>query len=206
MRRRPVGAPGAAQTPADATHGRCARDRQPVSYFLRRARATERFAALKEIPARIAFCWTAAAVRPSFLATCPVGVPDLASALSAISSRALQDAPSFGGRRAIIVTPYQPTKSGTGGSYTDQRSCARPGTIRNMLERLRSPCGCRWRHVAPTHRAPSAPTCNFEFAALRCRSHCVAQTARRVAQFALLDITNGSANTTINVGTRLTVS
>src|SRR5690348_13806591 len=48
-------------------------------YFLRRAPA--RFAALKEIPARIAFCWTAAAVRPSFLATCLVGVPALASAL-----------------------------------------------------------------------------------------------------------------------------
>jgi len=38
-----------------------------MRYFLRRA--PERFAALKEIPARIAFCWTAAAVRPSFLAT-----------------------------------------------------------------------------------------------------------------------------------------
>ena len=86
-------------------------------YFLRRAtystaalrRALDRLAALKEIPARIAFCWTAAAVRPSFLATCPVGVPDLASALSVFSSLALQDAPSFGGRRAIIPTPYQST-------------------------------------------------------------------------------------------------
>ena len=38
-----------------------------LRYFLRRA--PERLAALKEIPARIAFCWTAAAVRPSFLAT-----------------------------------------------------------------------------------------------------------------------------------------
>lgn len=36
--------------------------------YLRR-RAPERLAALKEIPLRIAFCWTAAAVRPSFLAT-----------------------------------------------------------------------------------------------------------------------------------------
>jgi len=32
-------------------------------------RAPERFAARKEIPARMAFCCTAAAVRPSFLAT-----------------------------------------------------------------------------------------------------------------------------------------
>jgi hypothetical protein len=37
------------------------------TYFLRRA--AERLAARKEIPARIAFCCTAAAVRPSFLAT-----------------------------------------------------------------------------------------------------------------------------------------
>jgi len=37
------------------------------TYFLRRA--PERFAARKEIPARMAFCCTAAAVRPSFLAT-----------------------------------------------------------------------------------------------------------------------------------------
>jgi hypothetical protein len=35
-------------------------------YFFRRA--AERFADRKEIPERIAFCWTAAAVRPSFLA------------------------------------------------------------------------------------------------------------------------------------------
>ena len=74
-----------------------------AGYFLRRA--PERFAARKEIPERIAFCWTAAAVRPSFLATWPVGVPDFASALSVLSSRALQEAPSFGGRRAIIPTP-----------------------------------------------------------------------------------------------------
>jgi hypothetical protein len=37
------------------------------TYF--RRRAPERFAARKEIPARMAFCCTAAAVRPSFLAT-----------------------------------------------------------------------------------------------------------------------------------------
>jgi hypothetical protein len=35
-------------------------------FFLR---APERFAARNEIPERIAFCWTAAAVRPSFFAT-----------------------------------------------------------------------------------------------------------------------------------------
>jgi len=87
------------------------------AYFLRRA--PERFAARKEIPARIAFCCTAAAVRPSFLATCPVGVPDFASALRAASSRALQDAPSFGGRRAIIPTPNHPPKGRTSRSYTD---------------------------------------------------------------------------------------
>src|SRR5262249_19197334 len=42
-------------------------------------RAPERLAARNEIPARMAFCWTAAAVRPSFLATWLVGVPAFAS-------------------------------------------------------------------------------------------------------------------------------
>jgi hypothetical protein len=107
-------ASGSAQgSPARATARSYVRNRncKPASYFLRRA--PERFAARKEIPARIAFCWTAAAVRPSFFATCPVGVPDFASALRVISSRALQDAPSFGGRRAIIPTPNHPTKGRT---------------------------------------------------------------------------------------------
>jgi len=90
--------------------------RRPVAhmsaYFLRRA--PDRFAARKEIPARMAFCCTAAAVRPSFLATCPVGVPAFASALRVVNSRALQDAPSFGGRRAITPTPLiHPTKGRT---------------------------------------------------------------------------------------------
>jgi hypothetical protein len=45
----------------------CARDERTLTYFLRRA--PDRFAARKEIPARMAFCCTAAAVRPSFFAT-----------------------------------------------------------------------------------------------------------------------------------------
>jgi len=47
--------------------GNFAQDGRTRTYFLRRAPA--RFAARKDIAARIAFCCTAAAVRPSFLAT-----------------------------------------------------------------------------------------------------------------------------------------
>src|SRR3569833_4147875 len=63
--------------------------------------AADFFAARKEIPARIAFCRTAAAGRPSSLATWLVGVPALASCFRVRSSAALQPAPSFEGRFAI---------------------------------------------------------------------------------------------------------
>jgi hypothetical protein len=69
------------------------------AYFFLRAPAL--LAARKEIPARMAFCCTAAAVRPSFFATSLVGVPALASDFRVFNSLALQDAPSFGGRFAI---------------------------------------------------------------------------------------------------------
>jgi hypothetical protein len=137
-----VGAAPAARPDAGSAPGSAARlpsQRRAVQilpYFLRRA--PERFAARKEIPARIAFCWTAAAVRPSFLATCPVGVPDFASALRVASSRALHDAPSFGGRRAIIPTPNHPTKGVRGDHTPIQCSCAPSSTIHDMLGRFLS--------------------------------------------------------------------
>ena len=122
------------------TQRRCSCDGRTRSYFLRRAPA--RLAARKEIPARMAFCCTAAAVRPSFLATIPVGVPDFASALSAASSRALQDAPSFGGRRAIIVTPYISQRRAGPGDHTPINARARV-PVRSVT------CWkCSARHVA----------------------------------------------------------
>jgi hypothetical protein len=66
-------------------------------------RAPDFLAARKEIPARMAFCWTAAAVRPSCLATALVGVPALASCFRVFSSPALQEEPSFEGRFAISL-------------------------------------------------------------------------------------------------------
>jgi hypothetical protein len=90
------------------------------------------------MPARMAFCWTAAAVRPSFFATCPVGVPALARDLRVLSSRALQDAPSFGGRLAISHSPCHPNPGGTWNHTPIQRETARrqslTTTIFNMLE------------------------------------------------------------------------
>lgn len=47
----------------------------------------------------MAFCWIAAAVRPSFLATWLVGVPALASAFKVFNSLVVQVAPSLGERR-----------------------------------------------------------------------------------------------------------
>ena len=66
-------------------------------------RAPDFLAARKEIPARMAFCWTAAAVRPSSRATALVGVPALASCFRVRSSPALQEEPSFEGRFAISL-------------------------------------------------------------------------------------------------------
>src|SRR5689334_24963572 len=57
------------------------------------------------MPARMAFCCTAAAVRPSFFATWLVGVPAFASCFKVRSSPALQEAPSLEGRFAIIHSP-----------------------------------------------------------------------------------------------------
>jgi len=66
----PAGRPRMTENPTPCgPRSRPARDRnrKRACYFFRRA--PDRLAALKEIPVRIAFCWTAAAVRPSFLAT-----------------------------------------------------------------------------------------------------------------------------------------
>lgn len=65
-------------------------------------RAPERLAALNEIPTRMAFCCTAAAVRPSCRATALVAVPAFASCLKVRNSVAPQEAPSFEGRFAIV--------------------------------------------------------------------------------------------------------
>src|SRR5215472_18086228 len=96
----------------------------------------------------MAFCCTAAAVRPSFLATWPVGVPDFASALSVANSRALQDAPSFGGRRAISFTPQN-----------TQRRAGR-GIIHHNESGASADGACDWLHVgsAPSWRQRRKPT------------------------------------------------
>lgn len=136
MLRRAAAAGG---TPAST--GRLAQLAGP-RYFFRRA--PERLAARNEIPERIAFCCTAAAVRPSFFATCPVGVPDFASALRVVSSRALHEAPSLGGRLAISRSPEsKPTlRCGSGIIHPRRPESALP-TICNMLE-VCSSCG-PWR-------------------------------------------------------------
>src|SRR5581483_1078334 len=56
-----------------------------------------------EMPVRIAFCWTAAAVRPRAFAAC-AAVPLAASFFRVLSSLALQEAPSLEGRFAIIIS------------------------------------------------------------------------------------------------------
>jgi hypothetical protein len=66
-------------------------------------------AARKEIPARMAFCWTAAAVRPSWRATSLVGVPALASCFKLRNSPALHEEPSFEGRFAISLISNHPS-------------------------------------------------------------------------------------------------
>jgi hypothetical protein len=86
------------------------------AYFFLRAPAL--LAARKEIPARMAFCCTAAAVRPSFFATSLVGVPAFASDFKVFSSLALQDAPSFGGRFAITRYSRKHPTVGSGRNHT----------------------------------------------------------------------------------------
>src|SRR6185312_9290543 len=94
------------------------------AYFFLRAPAL--LAARKEIPARMAFCCTAAAVRPSFFATSLVGVPALASDFRVFNSLALQDAPSFGGRFAITRYSTKTPNCRVGAeSYTLLRKKAR---------------------------------------------------------------------------------
>src|SRR5215470_17014112 len=83
--------------------GAKARRGKTAFYFF--LRAPDFLAARNEIPARIAFCWTAAAVRPSWRATSLVGVPALASCFKVRSSPALHEAPSFEGRFAISHSP-----------------------------------------------------------------------------------------------------
>lgn len=73
---------------------------QIASYFFF---AGERWLLRNEIPVRIAFCCTAAAVRPKAFAAC-AAVPLLASFFSVLSSLALQEAPSLEGRFAIIIS------------------------------------------------------------------------------------------------------
>ena len=73
---------------------------QIASYFFF---AGERWLLRNEIPVRIAFCCTAAAVRPRAFAAC-AAVPLLASFFSVLSSLALQEAPSLEGRFAIIIS------------------------------------------------------------------------------------------------------
>jgi hypothetical protein len=55
------------------------------------------------MPLRIAFCWTAAAVRPKAFAA-SAAVPLLANFFRVFSSLALQEAPSLDGRLAIIIS------------------------------------------------------------------------------------------------------
>jgi len=62
-----AGAPDAGAALPGRNAAAIARGTKTLTYFLRRA--PDRFAARKEIPARMAFCCTAAAVRPSFFAT-----------------------------------------------------------------------------------------------------------------------------------------
>src|SRR5260370_36199672 len=78
-------------------------------YFALRAPAF--LAARKEIPARIAFCWTAAAVRPSWRATSLVAVPALASCFKVRNSPAPQEEPSFEGRFAISLLSNHPIRA-----------------------------------------------------------------------------------------------
>jgi hypothetical protein len=73
-------------------------------------RAPDFLAARKEMPARIAFCWTAAAVRPSWRATSLVAVPALASCFKVRNSPAAQEEPSFEGRFAISLLSNHPEK------------------------------------------------------------------------------------------------
>ena len=73
--------------------------------------APDFLAARKEIPARMAFCWTAAAVRPSWRATALVGVPAFASCFKVRNSPALQPAPSFEGRFAISFLSNHPGRA-----------------------------------------------------------------------------------------------
>src|SRR6185437_5122896 len=73
---------------------------QIASYFFF---AGERWLLRNEIPVRMAFCCTAAAVRPKALAAC-AAVPLLASFFRVLSSLALQEAPSLEGRFAIIIS------------------------------------------------------------------------------------------------------
>jgi hypothetical protein len=80
-------------------------------FFLR---APDFLAARNEIPARMAFCWTAAAVRPSWRATALVGVPAFASCFRVRSSPALQEAPSFEGRFAISLRSNHPSRASCG--------------------------------------------------------------------------------------------
>ena len=71
-----------------------------TSYFFL---AGERWLLRNEMPVRIAFCCTAAAVRPKALAAW-AAVPLLASFFRVFSSLALQEAPSLEGRFAIIIS------------------------------------------------------------------------------------------------------
>src|SRR5215470_7864569 len=94
-------------------------------FFLR---APDFLAARKEIPARMAFCWTAAAVRPSWRATSLVAVPALASCFKVRSSPALQEAPSFEGRFAISHSPIA-HEGAAGGSYSSAQGWRAPNMV-----------------------------------------------------------------------------
>ena len=93
-------------------------------------------AARKEIPARMAFCWTAAAVRPSWRATSLVGVPALASCFRLRNSPALHEEPSFEGRFAISLFSNHPMRV----CWNDSRRFWPPRAQHGVLTCCKSLC------------------------------------------------------------------
>src|SRR5882724_1758749 len=93
-------------------------------------------AAQNEIPARMAFCWTAAAVRPSWRATSLVGVPALASCFRLRNSPALQEEPSFEGRFAISLLSNHPMRV----CWNDSRRFWPPRAQHGVLTCCKSLC------------------------------------------------------------------
>ena len=102
------------------------KQRDCARYFF--LRAPDFLAARNEIPARMAFCWIAAAVRPSWRATSLVGVPALASCFKVRSSPAPQEEPSFEGRFAISHSPIA-HEGAACGAYRQLPACRAPNMV-----------------------------------------------------------------------------